>query len=109
MRMFGVPFDIDQEDKLIGGMLSLRQSMWIGIPIAALVWALVDTGGYLSENGINGFVLVIRIFMVIVVAVVAGFFAFGTMDGTNADKYILRMIKFKRKKKVVKYSDKIRG
>ncbi|HCC06764.1 MAG TPA: hypothetical protein DEP72_01170 [Clostridiales bacterium] len=105
MRMFGVPFDINEEDKLIGGYLSLRQAGWLAIPLTVLVVEFVADMSYITH--VNALAMIIKILVLFVTIVIAGFMAFGSMDSMNADQYVFKMIKFKYRKKVIMYNDKV--
>jgi len=105
MRMFGVPFDINEEDKLIGGYVSVRQAGWLAIPIIVLIVEFIADMSYITN--MNILVMLIKILILFVTVLIAGFMAFGSMDSMNADAYVFKMIKFKYRKKVIKYNDKV--
>lgn len=100
MRLFPVPMDLTEEEKLIGGVLSLRQVVYLlGGGVAAV------------------FVLVfMRLFHVPwVLAFPAGvlwfaagiFFSFGTLAGINADEYLFRWFLYRLRKRRYDWGDEL--
>lgn len=108
-----MPFNINDEDKIIGGYLSLRQFGWI-IGAGTIV-ALVFLGDrsymtiHRSTTGsssitFNYIGITIRLIISIVAAVFSALCAFFKVDDTyNFDSYLIKMLKFKFRNKVFKY------
>lgn len=113
MRYFQVPFNINDEDKIIGGYMSLRQLGWL--ICAGTIVALVFLGdrSYMtihkntmgsSSITFNYIGLTIRLIISIVVVVFSALCAFFKVDDTyNFDSYLIKMLKFKLRNKVFKY------
>ncbi|NMB10433.1 MAG: PrgI family protein [Tissierellia bacterium] len=110
MRLFTVPFNIDNEDKIIGGYISIRQFFWLFIPIMFILYLFVINTGYLTKintgNGfkieVNHFKLVIRIIFSIISVIIGCILAFLKIDEVQSDKYFFNFIKFKSRKHIIK-------
>lgn len=112
MRTFGVPFNINKEDKFIGGVLSIRQALWLAIPIFVIIMLFVADRSYIIKNAsggisINALKIVFKLFTSFFVTIITIFLAFASMDGTKADTYTFKLFKFKMRKRTIKYNDKI--
>ena len=111
MRNFGVPFGINKEDKIIGGVVSIRQAMWLAIPLITVIALFIVDRTYITkvagETVIDPLKIAIKLVITLVIGMITLFLAFGTMDGASADKYTGRLIKYKMRKKKVTYNEKI--
>ena len=90
MKIYDVPYYFEHEEKIFGGYVSLRQAIY-------LMFAIMAIGFFFLPF----FDITIKF---ILFCSVAGFFcllAFLKIDGTNADKYLLYIIKFLTKKKIM--------
>lgn len=113
MRYFQVPFNINDEDKIIGGYLSLRQFAWIIAAGTIIAIAFLGDRSYMtihrnstgsSHITFNYISLTIRLIISIIVVVFSALCAFFKIDDTyNFDSYLIKMIKFKMRNKVFKY------
>ena len=107
MRNFHIPFDMHTEDKIIGGVISLRQFAWILSFGFGIVWLLFINKGYLAEDGgIKGINLAIRIVISLVLAGLAIYLAFFTVEEMEADKYWIKCFFWKSKTRIIKYTDR---
>ncbi|HBY20588.1 MAG: hypothetical protein A2Y24_03000 [Clostridiales bacterium GWE2_32_10] len=104
MRMFGVPFDMEEEDKLIGGYLSLRQAGWLSIALIVAIVEFVVDMSWLTN--FNIFIVILKVVILLIALAISAFLAFGSMDSMNSDSYVFKMTRFKLRKKVIKYNDK---
>lgn len=113
MRYFQVPFNINDEDKIIGGYMSLRQFGWIIAAGTVVALAFLGDRSYMtihrSHTGsssitFNYIGLTIRLIVSIIVVVFAALCAFLKVDDTyNFDSYLIKMFRFKFRNKVFKY------
>lgn len=87
MRTFSIPFVIDQEEKMFGGVISIRQAI------------------YLLLGALSGFIFFTRLHISIKIIIFATIltimllFAFLKINDTNFDKYTLIVIKYLMRKK----------
>lgn len=89
MKVYEVPYYFEHEEKIFGGYVSLRQAIYLMFIIVAIGLFFLP---FLSIT-----------IKVILFTIVAGFFgslAFLKIDGTNADKYLLFILKFLMKRKI---------
>lgn len=85
MRAFPVPIQMHEEERIMGGMISLRQTAYI-----ALGLALGGASFYL------GFLpLIIRLLLFLIVSGVGLFFAFAKFDDLRVDQYIFYYLKWR--------------
>lgn len=109
MRRFTVPFDLNIEDKIIGGYLSLRQFFWLAIPGTDLITSFTVFKGYLkNENGIirvSCFGVTFRILLFLFLLAISFIMAFVKIHEIQADKYFFKSIKFKFRKKSFKFNE----
>lgn len=107
MRRFPVPFDLEFEDKIIGGKLSIRQAIWLGIPILVGFVGMSSPSIYMhSVNGVNRLLwgkLILFLLEVLILAIVSCIFAFTKKKGLTLDKYIFKSIKYKLSRNVIKH------
>ena len=104
MRMFGVPFDMEEEDKLIGGYLSLRQAGWLSIALIVAIVEFITDMSWLTN--FNIFIVGLKVIILLIALALSAFMAFGSMDNMNADAYVFKMARFKYRRKTIRYSDK---
>ncbi|MCH4200624.1 MAG: PrgI family protein [Clostridium tyrobutyricum] len=108
MRSFTVPFNIDQEDKIIGGYISLRQFAWLVLAVFIILLLFILNTGYVtridmgSAIHIHIFSLICRLIIAIPLSIGCVLLAFIKLNGITADKYIIKMLLFKFRKHVYK-------
>lgn len=113
MRYFQVPFNINDEDKIIGGYMSLRQFGWIIAAGTIVALAFLGDRSYMiihkssagpSSITFNYIGLTIRLIISIATVILSALCAFLKVDDIyNFDSYLIKMIKFKFRNKVFKY------
>ena len=113
MRYFQVPFNINDEDKIIGGYMSLRQFGWLIAAGTIVVLVFLGDRSYMmihrsttgsSSITFNYIGLTLRLIISIVVVVFSALCAFFKVDDTyNFDSYLIKMLKFKFRNKAFKY------
>lgn len=109
VRQFPVPFDMQSEDKIIGGYLSLRQLFWVFIvPVITLISLLILNRSYILNTQsdvikINVISLIIRIIIVVIVWIAGTILAFYKPNNISADKYLLKVILYKLRNHTVKF------
>lgn len=105
MRSFVVPFDMQEEDKVIGGYISIRQFLWIAISLLPLIILTVINRGYIITQGEHITILkdslVLRLVIGIICAVFGLIMAFIKKDGINIDTYLLLKFKYKTREKLI--------
>lgn len=112
MRGFTVPFNIDNEDKIIGGYVSLRQFFWLFIDFLLILYLFVLNSHYLSKSSassgfgltitVDHFSLIIRVLLAIFTTTASMLLAFFKIDEVNFDKYILMCLKYHLRKHILK-------
>ena len=106
-RYIPVPFSITQEDKVIGGYLSMRQFSWILATGVVDLYLLVINRGYLNASGgkfsVNLVSLTIRIIFSIIFITIGLLMAFVKVKGINLDKYLLKKFQYGKRKHLIKY------
>lgn len=102
MRRFTVPFDMDFEDKIIGGKYSLRQAGWLMIPIIYGLFSFSNKNSFIRNGRFSWTVVIFKIFILAILGFIAAIFAFYKKHETNYDKYILKLLKFTFRKKTFK-------
>lgn len=107
MRIFPIPFDIQKEDKIIGGKLSIRQLIWLTLPASLLLLLLLVNTDYIhkTESGmrINSISLTIRITIIFIATVIAVFMSYVKLNMQNADAYCWKLLKYWFRKKTYRY------
>lgn len=85
MRAFPVPVQITEEEKLFGGMLSLRQLLYIiaGVCLGGLSFLIIFMP------------VVIRLFIFLIMSCLGPLIAFIPIYHMRADQFIFRYIKWK--------------
>ncbi|ARC83107.1 prgI family protein [Clostridium argentinense CDC 2741] len=102
MRRFTVPFDIDFEDKIIGGKYSLRQAGWLILPIFYAFFSFSNKNSFIRNGNIIWISVIFKIFIIGLLGFVAIIFAFHKKNQINYDKYLLKLFKFTCRKKIFK-------
>lgn len=92
MRRYRMPADLNEKDKVIGGILTIAQALWVvpGIILALIVFALVGK--------------TLKVFAIIPCALAFSTclpFVFYKVNGVPLPTYIMRKHKFKQKNKVL--------
>ena len=113
MRYFKIPFNINEEDKVIGGYLSLRQFGWIIFAAFFISILFLFNRNYMTIHRVLGhspdiivhpIALTIRIIFAFGIVIFSALGAFYKVDDTyNFDKYLFKMIKFKFRNKIFKF------
>lgn len=104
MRKFVVPFDMDFEDKIIGGKYSLRQAGWLIVPILLGFIFFRSKDVFINEKGqILWISIFFKIIFLIILALLSLILAFYQKNHINFDKYLIKSLKFKLRKKVFKH------
>lgn len=90
MRIYQVPFQLDKEEKVIGGVLTLRQLIYIisGIGLGALFFILLFKKS-----------LLIGVILLGILSCSGYFFAIYKAGDDDLDKYIFRRVLYFLKKK----------
>lgn len=89
MKMYEIPYYFEHEEKIFGGYVSLRQAIYMLLAVISVALFFI-----------RFFSITIKIVLFLIIA---GFFcllAFFKVDGTNADKYIMIILKFLVRKKI---------
>lgn len=97
MRAFKVPFDINEEEKIVGGYLTLKQTGYM------LLFGLLILLTILLPIGLNPVVIVLKIFLVLVLVVLGVMFMYYKPHGMPFAKYVSNYIKFRKRRKIVSY------
>ena len=92
MRRYRMPADLNEKDKVIGGILTIAQALWVvpGIILALIVFTLVGK--------------TLKVFAIIPCALAFSTclpFVFYKVNGVPLPTYIMRKHKFKQKNKVL--------
>lgn len=89
---------MESEDKIIGGYISIRQFLWLMIPVITLIGSFVLNKNYIvrTDKGINISVINIawRIILFILLLVNSIIMAFIKIKGENSDIYLINRIKY---------------
>jgi|LFRM01.1.fsa_nt_gb hypothetical protein len=93
MRYFPIPFTVDEEEKVFGGYVSLRQALYI----------------FLSMLGIRIFwfplPLIFRIILFIIFAGLMTAFGFLKIGGVYFDSYTIMVVKYLLRRKKYRYGE----
>ncbi|MCR3759359.1 PrgI family protein [Clostridium felsineum] len=113
MRYFKVPFNINEEDKIIGGYISLRQFSWIILSVFLSALLFLANRSYMTVTRVIGHSpnitmhpinLTIRLVVAFLIVIFSALCAFYKVEDTyNFDKYLIKMIKFKMRNKTFKF------
>ncbi len=101
MRRFTVPFDIEFEDKIIGGKLSLRQVGWFTIPVIHIFWFFSKLSSNISNISILS--LIINILICLILVSISCIFSFYKKNTLTYDKYLIKKFKFMIRRKDYKF------
>lgn len=100
MRLFPVPMDLTEEEKILGGVLSLRQVVYLLGGGVAAVLALV----FLRALHVPW----VLAFPAGVLWFVAGIFlSFGTLAGMGADEYLSKLLLFRFRRRRYDWGDEL--
>ncbi len=107
MTNYQIPFDLSFEDKIIGGKLSLRQAIWMIVPIGIFMIAIQnpDTFYITTENSrvLNITVITIFILFEMFLFTIASCFSFISVNGMTLDNYLYKMVKYNLNKNKIKH------
>jgi len=87
VRSFKIPFDVSSEEKILKGMLSFRQMLYMGINLLSIGFLFIPLP------------IVIRILVFLPVVTFSSLCAFLTIEGVYFDKYTLYFLKYLKKNK----------
>jgi Fe2+ transport system protein B len=105
---FTVPYNIDSEDKIIGGYLSLRQFAWIVLAVFIILLLFILNTGYMSRTTVGGDVsfnflsFAVRIIIAIPFSIFCMIMAFIRKAGISADKFLFKCVMYKLRNHVIK-------
>jgi len=98
---------MQNEDKIIGGYISIRQLMWLLVPMVVFVKEFLIDRSYIlnsvNEFQLNEFKVLFKSLYLIAAIVMGVTFAFVNLSGLKADKFFLKLLMFKSRKKIIKY------
>ncbi|MCR3760191.1 PrgI family protein [Clostridium felsineum] len=113
MRYFKVPFNINEEDKIIGGYISLRQFGWIILSVFLITLLFLINRSYMTVTRnlghspnitLHPINLTIRLVVGFVIVIFSSLCSFYKVEDTyNFDKYLIKMLKFKMRNKIFKF------
>ena len=89
MKIYEVPYFFDHEEKIFGGYVSLRQAIYLLLAVMSI--------GLFFLPILNISIKVILFTLIVSLCCLLAFFK---IDGTNADKYLIFILKFIIKKKI---------
>lgn len=91
MRAFPVPVQITEEERVIGGMLTLRQLLYItlGVVLGGLVFLLT----FLP--------VIIRLFIFVMIVLASTVLAFIKIHDLRADQYLYLYVKWKKSPRAI--------
>lgn len=89
MQVYHIPYNFEHEEKIFGGYASLRQAIYLIFAIATIALFFLPVIDIYVKTAI--FMICIGIFST---------FAFLKIDGTNADKYSIYVLKFLFRRKI---------
>lgn len=108
MTYFTVPYNIDSEDKIIGGYVSLRQFVWIVLAFFIALMLFILNTGYISRTTVGGAVCMnflsfaLRLIIVIPFSITCALMAFMSKSGISLDRHVLRCIMYNLRNHVIK-------
>ncbi|AQM58635.1 MAG: PrgI family protein [bacterium] len=107
MTNYKIPFDLSYEDKIIGGKLSIRQALWFAIPVGLILFSMQRTTIFMTklpngENVLNFGFIAAFIFVEAILMIIASIFSFTKVNGIYLDSYLMGLIKFKCRRKIIK-------
>ncbi len=106
MRSFPIPFDINTEEKIVGGYLTLKQTIHLVLTIIMVLTILfIPIGGSLTEmiagNGSN-IAIIIKIITCVIVSIIGILFMYFKPHGMSFSKYLIVKIQYiNRNKNIV--------
>lgn len=107
MRSFSVPFDLNTEEKIVGGYFTLKQTIYMVITaIAILSLLLSPLFGSLAEivqGKVGGILIVLKIVAVVVIAIIGIFFMYLNPHGMSFAKYLIIRVKYAKRDKKIMY------
>lgn len=89
MQIYHIPYNFEHEEKVFGGYVSLRQAIY-------LIFVICSMGLFFLP--LISIYIKITVFLMIIG--VLSVFAFLKIDGTNADKYSVYILKFLIRRKI---------
>lgn len=93
MRMFPIPMDLIEEEKTIGGVISIRQAVYI---LGAAVWAVLF---YIISRSVGAYFW-LCLMLAAVKFVLGVYLAFGKIEGMSADRYICSWLMYRLRNKI---------
>lgn len=107
MTNFKVPFEVKFEDKIIGGLMTVRQAVWFILPL--IIIGLLVEDHSLTTKIINGHkcmnwpVIIPLVLLAIILTIISIIFAFNKVEGENLDKYLFKKFKYTYTNTKIKY------
>lgn len=94
MKVYRVPLQLEKEEKLFGGSITLRQMIYliVGVGFGAMIFA-----------GFYRIHLVASLLAWVIFAVIACVFAFYKVKEVDIDKYLIMLVLFKLRRKEYPY------
>lgn len=89
MKVYEVPYYFEHEEKIFGGYVSLRQAIYLMFAVMAIGLFFLP---FLDVT--------IKVILFSIVAGLCCLLAFLKIDGTNADKYSVYILKFLLRRKI---------
>lgn len=93
MRQFPVPMDLLEEEKLVGGFLSLRQLAWLCAPLPAIGACWVVLKLFHAPLWVHGLCDAL-------IAAIGCSMAFARVAGMNVDRYLRLYVLFYRRNRI---------
>jgi hypothetical protein len=109
MRLFPVAYDQEIDDKVFGGIFTIRQTIILATNLIVLYYLFSTNQAHVIKD-INGEfvrlvipILVIKIIISIGYLVVSLFFTFQKVDGYKLETHLMMKFNYKRRKKEYAY------
>ncbi|HOJ09755.1 MAG TPA: PrgI family protein [Clostridiales bacterium] len=107
MRSFPIPFDINTEEKIVGGYLTLKQTIYLVLTVVmVLIILFVPIGGGLAEmiaGKASSIAIIIKIIMCVAVSIIGVLFMFLKPHGMSFLKYLTVKIQYIDRNKNIIY------
>lgn len=107
MRTFKIPFKTEFSDKVFGGYLSFKQLGWLVAPVLLFLALCMDHSLTIKvvkgQKMINWSTIAVMVIIDVILLGICSIFAFVKINGIDLDRYLLKIIMFKLKDKVIKF------
>lgn len=105
MRSFKIPFDLNNEDKIIGGYLTLKQggfaALFGGLALCSLVLPIGGNLVQLITGKLGAFTVSMKIAAFIFFAVTGLLFMFAKPGGQSFYKFLIILVKYVCRNKTI--------